>query len=51
MREFENTAGTGLPSTGQKLGLSRMGFAGMETLLLIAFMVLYLWKKRQREVD
>ena len=44
---FENTAGTELPGTGQSFGLSRMGFAGMGTILLIGFTILYLYKRRQ----
>lgn len=42
---FENTAGTELPSTGQAFGLSRMGFASLGTVLLTAFVALYMYKK------
>ena len=45
---FENTAGTELPSTGTAFGLSRMGFAGLGTVLLAAFIVLYQYKKRRQ---
>ena len=45
---IENTAGTELPSTGQAFGLSRMGFASLGTVLLTAFVALYMYKKKQR---
>ena len=45
---FENTAGTELPGTGTVFGLSRMGFAGLGTVLLTAFIVLYQYKKRRQ---
>ena len=45
---LENTAGTELPSTGTAFGLSRMGFAGLGTVLLTAFIVLYQYKKRRQ---
>lgn len=45
---FENTAGTELPGTGTAFGLSRMGFASLGTVLLTAFVALYMYKKRQR---
>ena len=48
---FENTAGTELPSTGQAFGLSRMGFASLGTVLLTAFVALYMYKKKQRYLD
>ena len=43
-----NTSGTELPSTGEIFGLSRMGFAGLGTVLLTAFIVLYQYKKRRQ---
>ena len=39
---------TELPSTGSVFGLSRMGFAGLSTVLLTAFIVLYQHKKRRQ---
>ena len=39
---------TELPSTGAAFGLSRMGFAGLGTVLLTAFIVLYQYKKRRQ---
>ena len=37
-----------LPSTGSVFGLSRMSFAGLGTVLLTAFIVLYQYKKRRQ---
>ena len=45
---IQNTAGTELPGTGTVFGLSRMGFAGLGTVLLTAFIVLYQYKKRRQ---
>ena len=46
---IENTAGTELPSTGEKFGLSRNGF-GMAGLFLVGtFAALYFYRKRRRE--
>ena len=39
---------TELPSTGTVFVLSRMGFAGLGTVLLTAFIVLYQYKKRRQ---
>ena len=39
---------TELPFTGSVFGLSRMGFAGLGTVLLTAFIVLYQYKKRRQ---
>ena len=36
---------TELPSSDSSFGLSRMGFAGLGTVLLTAFIVLYQYKK------
>ena len=45
---FENSTGAELPSTGERFGLSRMGFASLGTVLLTAFVVLYQYKKQRQ---
>ena len=39
---------TKFPFTGSSFGLSRMGFAGLGSVLLTAFIVLYQYKKRRQ---